>query len=257
MTDDNARWLIRKTPEGFAKLGDPARALAGEAEPDEMEEHFLDANERMGEALTEIGMALGLPTPSSRITWGRTEILARWASIHAAIQGVTSINDDPMVCAPPPRHEEAIRLLKATLAEVPAGGSAPADEPGIDWKAAYESTVGPAARLEYVQRDMERMRPVVEAVEALVDEWPTNLPYGPYQRRVVDAVAAYRAGGSAPHQGATTDVTGLSAVLAQAEHDASCRCGYTPQAPSDRHRAMAEAAVRALLGAGETTEADQ
>lgn len=44
---------------------------------DEMEEHFLDANERMGEALVKIGMALGLPRPRVGVTWGAPEILAR------------------------------------------------------------------------------------------------------------------------------------------------------------------------------------
>lgn len=38
---------------------------------------FCDANERMGDALTAIGMALGLPRPGVDATWGAPEILAR------------------------------------------------------------------------------------------------------------------------------------------------------------------------------------
>lgn len=37
---------------------------------------LLDANERMGEALVEIGMALGLPRPTAQCRWGAPEILA-------------------------------------------------------------------------------------------------------------------------------------------------------------------------------------
>jgi hypothetical protein len=238
---------------------DRLRALAGEAEPDEMEEHFLDANERLGEALTEIGMALGLPTPSARITWGRAEILARWASIRAGIEGVTSINDDPMVCAPPPRHEGAIRLLKATVADVPAGGSAP----GIDWKAAYESTVGPAARLQYVQEELDRMRPVA-APAAAWQEKRLNLGHPPPHpttghdestsipeaRVLYDAVRAYRAGGSAPHQGATTDVTRLLARCDALDADVA----LSELVPGRGLALLDTGEIRALLGAGETTE---
>ncbi|SFO26097.1 protein of unknown function [Pseudonocardia ammonioxydans] len=54
------------------------------AEPDEMQEHFLDANERMGAALVEIGMALGLPRPGVNATWGVPEILAKIAEGAAA-----------------------------------------------------------------------------------------------------------------------------------------------------------------------------
>lgn len=45
----------------------------------QMHEHFLDANERMGAALVEIGMALGLPRPGGNATWGVPEILAKIA----------------------------------------------------------------------------------------------------------------------------------------------------------------------------------
>lgn len=51
---------------------------------DEMEGHFIDANERMGEALVAIGMALGLPRPRVGVTWGAPEILARIADLHSA-----------------------------------------------------------------------------------------------------------------------------------------------------------------------------
>jgi hypothetical protein len=50
--------------------------------PDEMEEHFIDANERMGEALVAIGMALGLPRPAVGCTWGAPEILATINGLH-------------------------------------------------------------------------------------------------------------------------------------------------------------------------------
>lgn len=52
---------------------------------------ILAANERMGEALVEIGMALGLPTPSARVRWGAPEILARIrseAGVGAEAEGV-------------------------------------------------------------------------------------------------------------------------------------------------------------------------
>lgn len=50
---------------------------------DAMEEHFIDANERMGEALVQIGMALGLPRPTAQYSWGAPEILARISDIEA------------------------------------------------------------------------------------------------------------------------------------------------------------------------------
>ncbi|GEM_PF-6725667 len=43
------------------------------------ESRLLDANERMGQALVQIGMALGLPRPRTGATWGAPEILARIA----------------------------------------------------------------------------------------------------------------------------------------------------------------------------------
>jgi hypothetical protein len=50
---------------------------------DDMEEHILDANERMGEALTEIGMNLGLPKPTPQYTWGAQQILVKIDELHA------------------------------------------------------------------------------------------------------------------------------------------------------------------------------
>lgn len=44
---------------------------------DEMCAEIDDANTRMGEALVEIGMALGLPRPTVQHHWGAPEILAR------------------------------------------------------------------------------------------------------------------------------------------------------------------------------------
>lgn len=54
------------------------------AAADELEEHFIDANERMGEALVKIGMALGLPRPTAQHHWGSPEILARIAEVVPA-----------------------------------------------------------------------------------------------------------------------------------------------------------------------------
>lgn len=51
---------------------------------DEFAEHFIDANERMGEAITAIGMALGLGRPGVGNTWGAPEILDRIAEWKAA-----------------------------------------------------------------------------------------------------------------------------------------------------------------------------
>lgn len=52
---------------------------------DPMAEHFLDANERMAEALTAIGMALGLPRPGVDATWGAPEILTRIEEVRSAL----------------------------------------------------------------------------------------------------------------------------------------------------------------------------
>lgn len=51
-------------------------ALAAALDLDEFDLHLLDANERMGEALVAIGMALGLPRPTAQHHWGAPEILA-------------------------------------------------------------------------------------------------------------------------------------------------------------------------------------
>lgn len=68
-----------------------AAATPGEPGPpaehatvDEMEAHFIDANERMGEALVAIGMKLGLPRPRTGATWGAPEILAQIADLSSA-----------------------------------------------------------------------------------------------------------------------------------------------------------------------------
>lgn len=52
-------------------------ALAAALDRDDITEGVLDANERMGEALVEIGMALGLPRPTAQHHWGAPEILAQ------------------------------------------------------------------------------------------------------------------------------------------------------------------------------------
>jgi hypothetical protein len=72
----------RRNPSATAEQ---MRALAADAgAADEMEEHFIDANERMGEALVKIGMALGLPRPGVGANWGAPEILARIAEVVPA-----------------------------------------------------------------------------------------------------------------------------------------------------------------------------
>jgi hypothetical protein len=43
----------------------------------EIEAGLVEANERLGSALVEIGMALGLPRPTAQHHWGAAEILAR------------------------------------------------------------------------------------------------------------------------------------------------------------------------------------
>lgn len=70
--------VIYGAAEAVLSAGRPA------AGPDEVQEHFLDANERMGAALVEIGMALGLPRPGVNATWGVPEILAKIAEGAAA-----------------------------------------------------------------------------------------------------------------------------------------------------------------------------
>jgi hypothetical protein len=47
------------------------------------EDELADANESMGEALTAIGMALGLPKPRPGATWGASEILPLAEREHA------------------------------------------------------------------------------------------------------------------------------------------------------------------------------
>lgn len=78
MAQDSPVCLSPAAAEAVLSAGRPA------AEPDEMQEHFLDANERMGAALVEIGMALGLPRPGVNATWGVPEILAKIAEGAAA-----------------------------------------------------------------------------------------------------------------------------------------------------------------------------
>ncbi|HEY9414072.1 MAG TPA: hypothetical protein VIQ30_04870 [Pseudonocardia sp.] len=228
------------------------RALAGEAEPDEMEEHFLDANERMGEALTRIGMTAGLPRPTAQHHWGADQIVRRIEQLRediAMYERWAELSPARVVeCSCGLRH--SVRIADHEIGEaVPAGDSAPTED------------LRPTREMDDDAADRVISWSLFGTTDTDLVPDDSDLPVGEL-RRLVREVAVpslrshglLRAGGSAPHQGATTDVTALSAVLAQTEHDASCQCGYTPQAPSDRHRAMAEAAVRALLGAGETTE---
>lgn len=119
--------------------------------------------------------------------------------------------DSWRVVEPEDDDHEVYELPADAVRLVPAGGPAPADEverlklalAGHIFDGESMNT-REAIRHELILigqehgAEVERMRPVVEAATALVDEWPTNLPFGPYQRAVVDAVAAYRAGGTAP-----------------------------------------------------------
>lgn len=80
----------RDTEELSALPADAVRLVA-----DEMAADILDANERLGEALVEIGMALGLPAPRTGATWGAPEILARIAAspASAALDGTPAEPD--------------------------------------------------------------------------------------------------------------------------------------------------------------------
>lgn len=87
--------------------------------PDEMD--LVDANERLGEALTEIGVALGLPTPNARIRWGAPQILARIASAAAAapLRPTSALADVcpvcPQRCPACREHDEAGGAEHASL----------------------------------------------------------------------------------------------------------------------------------------------
>lgn len=102
--------------------------------------------------------------------------------------------------------------------------------------------------------EVERARPVVEAVEVWNDKWmagEAGVSAGTELHNVLvkylarDHAAVYRAGGSAPHQGATTDVTALLGRCEDQETAARIT-GSAAMLRTDE--------VRALLGAGETTE---
>lgn len=47
---------------------------------------LLDDNERLGAALVDIGIAVGLPRPSATVRWGAPEILARIATINSELK---------------------------------------------------------------------------------------------------------------------------------------------------------------------------
>lgn len=81
---------------------------------DEFAEHFIDANERMGEALTAIGMALGLPKPRPGATWGAPEILKRVARLRAMERRAQEALAEPM--AHPSSISTARRILDLPFA---------------------------------------------------------------------------------------------------------------------------------------------
>lgn len=65
---------------------------------------LLDDNERLGVALVDIGIAVGLPRPSATVRWGAPEILARLATLNSEL-GV------------PPRATARIAQARADQAE--------------------------------------------------------------------------------------------------------------------------------------------
>lgn len=65
-----------------------AEARRVRADDDDFAANLLAANERMGEALVAIGMALGLDPPRTGKTWGAPEILARIAELNAQAERV-------------------------------------------------------------------------------------------------------------------------------------------------------------------------
>lgn len=72
---------VRDVPMG---VGIELPADAVRLVPDDIAAEALDANERMGDALVQIGMRLGLPRPTAQVRWGAAEILARIDEVTAA-----------------------------------------------------------------------------------------------------------------------------------------------------------------------------
>jgi hypothetical protein len=73
-------WLVSLARDGIrpAHVREAlADALAGVDE-----QGMIEANETMGDALVDIGMALGLPRPTAQSHWGVTEILAAIEERH-------------------------------------------------------------------------------------------------------------------------------------------------------------------------------
>jgi hypothetical protein len=87
-----------------AVLARPAagRDLTAQDGPTAVE--LLDDNERLGVALVDIGIAVGLPRPSATVRWGAPEILARLATLNSEL-GV------------PPRATARIAQARADQAE--------------------------------------------------------------------------------------------------------------------------------------------
>ena len=54
---------------------------------------IIEANEQLGNALTEIGMAAGLPKPRPGATWGAPEVLAAVRRLQAIEQDLVAIRD--------------------------------------------------------------------------------------------------------------------------------------------------------------------
>jgi hypothetical protein len=129
---------------------------------------------------------------------------------------------------------DAVRL-------VPAGGSAPADESDGDHASV------PRVHLKWWAETLRALASHAIQAKNAQDtalETAARISFWAQERLADEQAQMTRDALTAPHQGATTDVTALLAEL--------------DRIAADPHRAWLYAdQIRALLGAGETTEADQ
>jgi hypothetical protein len=129
----------------------------------------------------------------------------------------------------------------APRSAVPAGGSAPADEPDGDHASV------PRVHLKWWAETLRALASHAIQAKNAQDtalETAARISFWAQERLADEQAQMTRDALTAPHQGATTDVTALLAEL--------------DRIAADPHRAWLYAdQIRALLGAGETTEADQ
>jgi hypothetical protein len=64
------------------------------------------------------------------------------------------------------------------------------DEPKIDWRAAYERTVGPAARAKYLETEVARLRERDEAAKAVVRTWMFRVSEAGTNQEAADELTA-------------------------------------------------------------------